>query len=578
MRLIRVRKNESTSKSEHSPPIFTKILARFSLRNRLLFLFILLVVLSVTTVGISSYLQAKETTIKSIEDRLNREAEIMSYMAENLKFLYVSDDAYFKQQLEIAIRTQQDQLKKDDIKSDAFYISESEVTPFNISEYHSLTFSPVLIEEIIQVNNGVFNTMIKDQSYSIAVQQMDEVNGHYVLIVPIQSYLKPINEMALVILITIIVSILVSTVIIFLFVRSFTNPLTSLQKSMREIRSGHLNHSVSIQTTIPELLSLEKSFQMMMDQMRSVIYELDETTMQLEKTGVELSNSSEDTLSSSRQLIESIKIVKAGAEQTASSSEDSVSDFHTMKEMIEVLISNMDAISNSSNDMNESAKQGNTKISELIKTILSYESDFDHMASTIHEVNNNSASISNLVDLIKGIADQTKLLALNATIEAARAGEAGKGFAVVANEVRKLADQSAAATEEIVHSIHNMEGITLQATTEFTQMLGKIKNNLSIASDSRHSFDELLREIDVVNIKLFDMEGVLQDLQKGLPQLEQATVNAASVSQETLASTEKMLFTSDNQMHQMETTHEIGIKLTNLANSLSSVTKKFKVQ
>jgi methyl-accepting chemotaxis protein len=119
----------------------TNLFSRLSLRNRLLFLFLLLLILSINTVGISSYLKAKDTTISTIESRLSREAEITSYIAKNLKFLYVSDDQYFMQQLEISVREQQKQLKKDGMTSDFLYISKDRAIPFKVSHESDLTFS-----------------------------------------------------------------------------------------------------------------------------------------------------------------------------------------------------------------------------------------------------------------------------------------------------------------------------------------------------------------------------------------------------------------------------------------------------
>lgn len=540
-------------------------------------LFVTLLVLSTNVVGISSYIKAKDMTIHTIENRLVREAEIMGYIANNLKFLYVSDDDYFMQQLEINVRAQHKQLTEDGISSHFYYLENSHYTPFQISKESNILLSNSLIEKIKQKHNGVFHDKIDGVQYTIAIQEMAEINGIYMLLVPTKSYMGAVNEMALFTVTVIIASLIVSTILIILFVRSLTKPLTILRNTMRKVREGNLNHSIAIKTTLPEIISLHVSYNSMIEQMRIMLNELSTTTTELDTTGEDLKTSSEDALSYSRKLVEAITIVKKGAEETASNSETSAYSFRAMKQRVEEMMNKMELVYRSSEDMNNSAQCGDENISELIKTIDSFEKDFDHMTTTIQQVKNNSSSIANLVGLIQGIAEQTKLLALNATIEAARAGESGKGFAVVANEVRKLAEQSTSATEEIIQSISKMEDATILATQEFNQVLTKIKTNLATAKESKVSFDQLMKEIESVSGKIIGVQQNLQDLKLTLPELEQATNSFASVSQETLASAEEMLETSDKQISQMENTHQTGLKLTNNSKSLFNLTKKFKL-
>jgi methyl-accepting chemotaxis protein len=283
---------------------------------------------------------------------------------------------------------------------------------------------------------------------------------------------------------------------------------------------------------------------MMIEQMRGILHELNDTTAELEVTGSSLADSSAGALAYSRELVEAINVVKHGAQQTAGSSEQSVDGFITMNQKVMLLIDNMDTVQKSSMDMNASAKRGERTNSDLIEEIHSFESDFGHMTSTVQEVRNHAFSIANLVGLIKGVAEQTKLLALNAAIEAARAGETGEGFAVVAEEVRKLADRSTLAAEDITGSIAVMEDVTIRAAEEFDEMLLKIKRNLITASEAGHSFEELMIEVGTVSINLERMQAALHELKWEMPQMEQAAEGFSSVSQETLASTEEMLATS----------------------------------
>ncbi|RSK27861.1 methyl-accepting chemotaxis protein [Bacillus sp. HMF5848] len=548
----------------------------FSLRARLLVLTILLLIISTNAVGFTSYTKAQETVTSMIENRLSREATYMSYIAENLKFVYVSDEDYFMQQLEMNVQNQAKQLENEGIDVGFYYIVDNSAKPFKVSRNNALTLSDELINKIVENSGTVFHHKIGKKDYTISSLAMNEINGIYVQVVTTSSYMKPITEIAKVILYVIVISIGLSAALIILFVNGLTKPLYALQNKMREMRQGNLSSTINpIKTKVPEIVSLHKSFTEMSEQMKALLHEIHDTTDELDATGRKLSEASELSVGSSHQLVEAIQVVKKGAEQTAHSSESSTNSYHLMKQKIELLFANVEDMSNSSFEMNTSAKLGEKSITALINTIKSFEEDFAHMTKTIQAVKDDASKITQVIGIINGIADQTKLLALNAAIEAARAGESGKGFAVVANEVRQLAEQSSSSTATISQSIESMEAITKRAASEFEHMLTKINNNLHQASESKSSFDHLMNEILQVNEKQKVMEAELKSLQAELPSIESSTIRFTSIAQETLASAEQMLATSEQQIHNMEQTHEIGNQLSSLSQSLTKLTKRF---
>lgn len=546
-----------------------------SLRARLLVSILTVLVASVGFLSFVSYDKSRSTTITIIENRLEREAFTMDEIAQGLMYSFIGDKEGFLKKFNSTVRSQDAQLTQDGLSGQFFLLHQKKVTPFSISKGSPLVFPESVLKEVEQKKYGTLHFEFKGEDYTLAFKHIPELNGIYLLAVPTADYLGSINELGTFMLIASIFSIIITSIVIILLVRSLTKPLITMRNVMRKVREGNLNEQMDIKTSIPEIFSLVKSFNQMVEHMKMMIEQINEATNALNETGADLKSASESALYFNKELTESIFIVKQGAEQTASSSESSIHMFQGMTGKIHHIINDMDLITQKAEEMNHQAYQGEQDISRMITSMNQFEKEFTDMTHTINEVKDHSLSIAKIVSLIQGFAEQTKLLALNAAIEAARAGEAGKGFAVVASEVRKLADQSTRATDEITQLIQSMEEISSKASREFHEMLQKSKGNVDISLDSKRTFDQLMREIGNVNGALEEMKGEFNLLFGTLPKMEQSAESFASVSQETLASAEQMLTASKEQVEHTNNTHEIGMQLTGLASSLTSITSKF---
>ncbi|RXI98387.1 methyl-accepting chemotaxis protein [Anaerobacillus alkaliphilus] len=553
-------------------------LEKITLQTRLTFLFLTLLILSLSVVGSVCYVQSRENTMKIIENRLIREVNVADEVAANLIYAYIGDEPGFIKRFEKrVIPNQAAELIQDGLDPDFYLIKSQQVYPFPISSNSNINFTETLVEDILRKDNGILHAKIDGIHYTLAFKQVQELKGTFVLLVPTNDYLGPIKVLGQFIIITIVISSIIAFIFTMLMLRTITRPLTALRNVMREVRSGDMTQEIKISTTIPEIASLIKSFNQMMVKMKEMIAEINVTTKQLSSTSLDLKTSTITVLESNNSLVEAISVVKIGAEQTAVSSEDSIDTFQEMKYQIENIFSNMDEVITSATGMNNSAQKGELHVKEVIHSTKKFGEEFQEMTGTINLVKEYSLSIADVVSLIKNIAEQTKLLSLNATIEAARAGDAGRGFAVVASEVRKLAEQSAHATEEITQTIGRMEQIVLKASNDFFHMHGNFKSNLSVIGESQTAFSHLTDEIEVVNKKIGEMKELLGELSISLPQMEASAESYVSVSQETLANSEEILVISGEQNEQMKNTHEVSLKLNELSNSLSQMTAQFKV-
>jgi len=550
---------------------------RIPLSVRLILFALILLISSITVVGYTAYQKASETTFNLIEDRLKREVYMTEIAASNLLYAYVnSSDDFFERFDKEVVQRQSSQLIQDGLNADFFFVRNEKATPFSVSVKTKTQIPTAIVKEITKKNSGIIHKSFNGQDYTLAFKEMQELKGIFLLAVPTESFIKPVHELAYNTIWIGIISVFFMMGILFLAVRSMTKPLTILREKMRKMREGDIQLDLNINTNLPEILSLIKSFKQLAGYLGMMIQRINTTTENLFSTGRKLKHSSDDVLTLHTNLVEAIEMVKNGAQQTASSSEESAKVFHSMKNTVQTVLERIERLFSSAQGMNRSANTGEQNMRQMIESLNRFEKECKTMSKTIQSVRDHSTAIEKVVEMIYAISEKTKLLSLNATIEAARAGEEGKGFAIVAEEVRKLAEQSSKATEDIAQSVKMMHDISQSAYQQFKLILELVQNHLEVAGKSRLSFDQLVDEIGKVNEILSETRHSLHTLDDWLPKMEQSAENFLSVSQETFASAEQMQSVAKVQMEQIRETHAIGLTLMELSESLKSATNKFQ--
>ncbi len=271
----------------------------------------------------------------------------------------------------------------------------------------------------------------------------------------------------------------------------------------------------------------------------------------------------------SQRLGAAIRQISGTAQQTTEAAKEQHNETASVLHAIQKLESSVQEVSSGAASAAEAsiaadqqAAQGATTTKKAIDGIYELVFEIDRASEVIKRLDEKSKGVSAVLDVIKGLAEQTNLLALNAAIEAARAGEQGRGFAVVADEVRTLATRSHKATEEIESIIEQLQHEAKDAVT----VMDNAKNSAEQRREQVQSADEGLNSIAerVAHIRQLN---ALMSL---------AADNQGRVAQYVNQSVSRISLLTDRTANDAEQTNVVGNELVKLANQLNGLVDQFK--
>ncbi len=344
-------------------------------------------------------------------------------------------------------------------------------------------------------------------------------------------------------------------VVVFIFIsiilaKSLTRPINDLAGVFKELGEGEgdLSYRLS-ETGSDEVSRLAHGFNAFISKIHSVVNDVSTTSKDVRQASVKVSQDAEQS-----------RLDAEGQRDIATQVATAISE---MGSTIAEIAANAAHAADSTNEATTQAKNAQVVVQESTANIHQMSQKMESVSTTIESLADKSNAISSVLDVIRGISEQTNLLALNAAIEAARAGEQGRGFAVVADEVRSLAKRTSESTDEINQMISLLQSESKRAVDGVRESKETAEMGVTDAQQTTEALDEIVANIQQIS-DLNTQVATATEEQAAVVGEINIHVHAISDSTESSAETSTSIASSSES-------------LTAMAMNLDSLVERFKL-
>ena len=411
--------------------------------------------------------------------------------------------------------------------------------------------------ELASVLNGtqmVRQIMYKDQPFALYAAAVKDYSGNPFGVVELgmdRSYYAEQSSSARSAMFGVAGLALVFGVVMFgLLAANVVRPLRQAAESMEDIASG--------QGDLTRRLPVDGS-----DELAQLAMAFNHFVVRIQDTVKHVMDSSSKVSNSAEGMLEITLMTSEGVQRQRGEIESVATAMNEMTATVQEVARNAAHAADAANDANNQAQTGRQVVDSNIQSIRKLASEIASTAKLIDKLSADSESIGSVLDVIRGIAEQTNLLALNAAIEAARAGEQGRGFAVVADEVRTLAQRTQQSTSEIRDMIERLQNGARDAVTAMEKGREQTEASVTQATSAGNSLAAITQSIASIS----DMN----------TQIATAAEEQSAVAEEINRNIATINTVADETADSAAQTASASEELAGLATDLQSTVAKFRV-
>ena len=353
------------------------------------------------------------------------------------------------------------------------------------------------------------------------------------------------------------------------------SPLEEFLGAMEKASQGDLNVAIEGKY-IGDFQALAQHFNLMLRSIRSSVEQLTKSSEETLHLAEQLTQTIQQMHGATEEVSSTIQNISKGAEEQAVKVQEA---FNIIDKMAGNIQTSAELLSNSEKVVSRSKNASAAGSHAVHRTTIQMNAIHEvvqNSAREVTELGNRSKAIGKVVEVITHISDQTNLLALNAAIEAARAGEYGRGFAVVAEEVKKLADGSAEAANQIGVMIREIQKEISTVVSTMSAGAEKVTEGLGVVAQGGEALKEIQSASDEVALQVQEISKSFENQADQAGKVVEAITNIVAVSEENASATEEISASTEELTASMESMVAAARQLEGVAQRLREAAANFK--
>lgn len=351
--------------------------------------------------------------------------------------------------------------------------------------------------------------------------------------------------------------------------------ITLLSDTFYSLAKGNLSHQLVIESN-DEFGQMAKSFEIMRTNLNASLNNIHENADQLGNTSKILAFSAQETKSTSDKVAQKIREVADGANKQAEYNSTVVQLVNHMEQESAESYAQINRLVRQSSETTQLANEGKIAILQAIDNLGVITETISSASSSIQRLGERSKEISGIVEIITEIANQTGLLALNAAIEAARAGEHGRGFSIVASEVRKLAQSSNIAANQIKQLISTVLQETTEQITAMDIDLQKVSKQIDIIQTGGSAVSTIVQQVTATEKIAYEVQQKLDRLRTDSIHIKNSMIEISGIIEQTAENSEEVARTANQQFQIVNQVAESSAHIAGMSEKLLQEFTKFE--